>query len=101
MPRSRRDDLEICMEILELLYNSNNISITDILQHTRIKHVKAKQLIDSMEKSLWIESVFSKNSDLRIKNHYLILPSGLEILSVYYEKLQKLFSFLSDPDRNS
>ena len=97
MPRSRRDDIEICMEILELIVASvQDISITDILFHTRIKHIKAKQLLESMEHSSWITPQISTNPDLRFKSVYKILPEGEEVLIVYKEKLRKLFSFLSD-----
>ena len=97
MPRSRRDDIEICMEILELIVTGmSDISITDILFHTRIKHIKAKQLLESMEQSHWIEPCLSTNPDLRFKYIYKILPEGEEVLTVYKEKLRKLFSFLSD-----
>ena len=97
MPRSRRDDIEICMEILELLVTSNkDISISDILFHTRIKHIKAKQLIDSMERSCWIQSHLSTNPDLRYKSVFKILPEGFEVLSLYQEKLRMLFSYLSE-----
>ena len=97
MPRSRRDDIEICMEILELLTMSlKDITISDILQHTRTKHIKAKQLLESMEKSTWIESCISTNSDLRYKDVFRITQNGEDVLSLYKEKLYKLFSFLSD-----
>ena len=97
MPRSRRDDIEICMEILELLVTSNKeISITDILLHTRIKHIKAKKLLESMERSCWIHSHLSTNPDLRYKAIFKILPEGFEVLSLYQEKLRMLFSYLSD-----
>lgn len=95
MPRSRRDDIEICMEILELVVTSNrDISITDILSYTRIKHIKAKQLLESMEQSNWIIEELSTNPDLRFKYVYHILPEGEEVLTIYLEKLKKLFSFL-------
>ena len=101
MARSRRDDFEICMEILELLYSSaDNISITDILQHTRIKHTKAKQLLNSMEQSHWIEPVLSTNPDLRYKDFYKILPEGIDVLAIYHEKLKNIFAFMADPRKN-
>jgi DNA-binding PadR family transcriptional regulator len=84
------------MEILELITSSfHDISITDIMHHTRIKHSKAKQLLESMEASHWIESKFSKNQDLRYKDVFIILNDGEEVLHVYQEKLLKLFSFLA------
>ena len=95
MPRSRRDDLEICMEVLEFILTKNTeLSITDIAQYVRVKHGKAKQLLESMERSSWINSTMSTSSDLRYKSFYEILPEGVEVLNLYEEQLKKLFYFL-------
>ena len=96
MPR-RRDDIEICMEILDLLIEKiDSISITDVISHTRIKHTKAKQILDSMEKSNWIEQNQSFHDDQRYKSFYRLLPEGERIIFYYKENIQKIFNFLEE-----
>lgn len=99
MARSRRDDLEICMEILEFIVTNIDLSITDIAQYVRVKHAKAKQLLESMERSNWIRGIMSTSSDLRYKAFYEILPEGIDVLKLYEEQLKKLFYFLGNPEK--
>ena len=100
MARSRRDDLEICMEILEiLLTNDQPVSITEIAQKVGLRHQKAKILLDSMEKAHWITTTFANTDDLRFKYCYIILQEGNKIISFYHQRLEKLFRFLANPDK--
>jgi len=92
MPR-RRDDIEICMEILDLL-QEKSVTISEIISFTRIKHSKAKQLLETMEKSGWIEPRGSFNDDQRYKNFFYILEEGEKVIKFYKDNLKILFSFL-------
>jgi predicted transcriptional regulator len=95
--RSRRDDLEVCMEILEHLVSLDEpVSITELAFNVRVKHQKAKNLLDSMEKVNWITSSTSMREDLRFKDLYEILPEGLKVLKIYFENLENLFKQLQD-----
>jgi predicted transcriptional regulator len=97
--RTRRDDLEVCMEILEHLISLiEPISITELSLNVRIKHQKAKQLLDSMEKVDWITSTTSMREDLRFKDLYEILPEGSKVLKLYYDNLENLFKQLQIQD---
>jgi DNA-binding MarR family transcriptional regulator len=93
MPR-RRDDIEICMEILDLLLENNQVTISEIISYTRIKHSKAKQLLETMEKSQWIELRGSFSDDQRFKNIFFILPEGETVIKYYKDNLKKFFIFL-------
>lgn len=96
MPR-RRDDIEICMEILDLLQEKpGQVTISEIISYTRIKHSKAKQLLETMEKSGWIEPRGSFYDDQRYKNFFFILEEGEKVIQFYKEKMQILFTFLED-----
>ena len=92
MPR-RRDDIEICMEILDLL-QEKPVTISEIISYTRIKHSKAKQLLETMEKSGWIETRGSFYDDQRYKSFFYILEEGEKVIKFYKENLKILFSFL-------
>ena len=94
MPR-RRDDIEICMEILDLLLEkSGQVTISEIISLSRIKHSKAKQLLDTMQKSGWIEPRGSFSDDQRYKDFFFLLEEGEKILNFYKENMRILFSFL-------
>lgn len=94
MPR-RRDDIEIAMEILDLLQEkSGQVTISEIISCSRIKHSKAKQLLETMEKSGWIEPRSSFHDDQRFKDFFYILEEGEKIIKFYKENLRILFSFL-------
>ena len=101
MPR-RRDDIEICMEILDLLLEKpGQVTISEIISYTRIKHSKAKQLLETMEKSFWIEPRGSFYDDQRYKNFFYILEEGEKVIRFYKENLKILFSFLEEDDSES
>lgn len=94
MPR-RRDDIEICMEILDLLLERpGQVTISEIISYSRIKHSKAKQLLETMESSGWIEPRGSFFDDQRYKNFFFILEEGEKIIKFYKENMKILFSFL-------
>lgn len=93
--RTRRDDLEVCMEILEILITTTRpISITEIATDVRVKHQKAKQLLESMEKVNWIVSNTSMQDDLRFKDNFEISDEGMNILKIYYERIEGIFKEL-------
>lgn len=84
------------MEILEILVESfEPKSITDLSTSVRVKHQKAKSLLESMVNVEWIESITSMREDLRYKVLYKILPEGNNILKVYYERIEQLFNDLN------
>ena len=88
------------MEILEILLESDvPVSITEIAQSAGLRHQKAKMLLDSMEKTHWITTTFANTDDLRFKSCYIILPEGNKIISFYHQRLEKLFRFLSEPEK--
>ncbi|MFW9929807.1 MAG: hypothetical protein ACFFD1_10485 [Candidatus Thorarchaeota archaeon] len=95
MARTRRDDLEVCMEILEILLTSlEPVPITELALNVRLKHQKAKQLLNSMEAVKWITSEVSMLDDNRFKDLYKILPEGINVLKLYSSKLESLFKEL-------
>ena len=95
MPR-RRDDIEICMEILDLLQDRpGQVTISEIISFSRIKHSKAKQLLETMEKSGWIsQSNYSYIDDQRYKNFFYIQEEGQKNIKFYKENMKVLISFL-------
>ena len=84
------------MEILEILTTSfDPISITELATSVRVKHQKAKHLLESMENVKWIEAITSMREDLRYKVIFKILPEGINVLKVYYERIEQFFKDLN------
>jgi predicted transcriptional regulator len=83
------------MEILEILITTTkSISITEIATNVRVKHQKAKQLLESMERINWIISNTSMQDDLRFKDDFEISEEGTNVLKIYYDKIEQIFQEL-------
>lgn len=90
--RSRRDEFQICMEILEVLsLSSAPLPITMILRKVGIKHIKAKQVLESMIQTEWIMTAFSNSNDDRFGDLFSLTKKGREILGIYQERIREIF----------
>lgn len=96
MVRSRRDEFEICMEILEILaFTLDPVPITELIRKVGIKHIKARKLLVGMQELHWIREVPSHSEDQRFGRLYNIDEEGEEILTIYIKKIKELFQQLS------
>jgi predicted transcriptional regulator len=90
--RLRRDEFEICMEILEVLsLSSEPMSITELMRKVGIKHIKAKKILKSMCDVGWINESLSESLDQRFGSLFTIDSKGSDILNVYLQKIRELF----------